>query len=276
MENSHHFSVVEKAINYIDQQSDQQPSLDDMASHVHMSKFHFQRIFKKWAGITPKDFLQHLTLEQAKASLTQGKSTLETALDVGLSGNGRLHDLFVSIEACTPGEYRKRGKELKLQTGVIETPFGRASISETSKGINRISFGPIKDLKAELRAEYPLAEITEVPGPCGLLAEKYFNNWQLPAKPIKLDIQGTAFQIQVWKALLQIPSAQLVSYTDIAHTINNPGSVRAVGSAIGKNPIAYLIPCHRVIKSTGISGQYRWGSSRKKIINAYESALLAS
>ena len=275
MENSHHFSVVEKAINYINDQSDQQPSLEDMASHVHMSKYHFQRVFKKWAGITPKDFLQHLTLEQAKASLTQGKSTLETAFDVGLSGNGRLHDLFISIEACTPGEYRKRGKELTLQIWVIETPFGSASISETSKGINRMSFTPIKDFEDELRAEYPFAQITKKLGPHAHRVQEYFSSWQQPEKPISLDIQGTAFQIQVWKALLQIPSAQLVSYTDIAHTINNPGSVRAVGSAIGKNPVAYLIPCHRVIKSTGVSGQYRWGKSRKKIINAYESALLA-
>ena len=275
MENSHHFSVVERAINFISNQSVQQPSLDDMASHVNMSKFHFQRVFKKWAGITPKDFLQYLTLEQAKASLNQGKSTLETAFDVGLSGNGRLHDLFVSLEACTPGEYRKRGKELALQIGDIETPFGKATIAETAKGISKMSFEVIDDFKDQLQKEYPLAVIVHDLGHYGKQVEEYFKNWQLPEQPIKLDIQGTPFQIQVWKALLQIPSAQMVSYADIAKTVNNPGSARAVGSAIAKNPVAYLIPCHRVIKNTGLSGEYRWGRSRKRIINAYESALLA-
>ncbi len=275
MENSYHFSVVERAINFISNQSDQQPSLDDMASHVNMSKFHFQRVFKKWAGITPKDFLQFLTLEQAKASLNLGKSTLETAFDVGLSGNGRLHDLFISLEACTPGEYRKRGKELALQIGGIETPFGKAAIAETAKGICKMSFGAMEDFKDQLHKEYPLAEIVYHLGPYGKQVEEYFKNWLLPEQPIKLDIHGTPFQIQVWNALLQIPSAQRVSYADIAKTINNPGSARAVGSAIAKNPVAYLIPCHRVIKNTGLSGEYRWGRSRKRIINAYESALLA-
>ena len=274
MENSNHFSIVEKAIAFIDSRSEQQPSLEDMASHVHMSKFHFQRVFKKWAGISPKDFLQYLTLEQAKASLNKGKSTLETAFEVGLSGNGRLHDLFINFEACTPGEYRRRGEHLHIFIGEIETPFGPASIAETSKGINRMSFGSLSELKNELTAEYPLARISKKLGPNSLRVSNYFKNWQTPEKPIRLDIKGTAFQVQVWKALLQIPSAQLVSYADIARTIDKPGSARAVGTAIGKNPVAYLIPCHRVIKNTGQSGEYRWGNGRKKIINAYEGARL--
>ena len=275
MENSHHFSVVEKAIAFIDNSSDQQPSLDDMASHVHMSKFHFQRIFKKWAGITPKDFLQYLTLEQAKTSLGRGKSTLEAAFEVGLSGNGRLHDLFVNLEACTPGEYRNKGKDVQMLIGIIETPFGIASVAETTKGINKMSFGSLSELKRELISEYPLAQITEGLGPNSLILSKYFKDWQTPANPISLDIQGTPFQVQVWKALLQIPSAQLVSYGDIARSIDKPDSARAVGTAIGKNPVAYLIPCHRVIKNSGISGEYKWGNSRKKIINAYEGVRLA-
>ena len=274
MENSHHFSIVEKAIAFIDSRSEQQPNLDDMASHVHMSKYHFQRVFKKWAGITPKDFLQYLTLEQAKASLGKGKSTLETAFEVGLSGNGRLHDLFVNLEACTPGEYRSKGKDVQMQIDVIETPFGPASIAETTKGINRMSFGSLSALTNELTSEYPLVQISRGLGPNGLIISKYFRDWQTPANPISLDIQGTPFQVQVWKALLQIPSAQLVSYADIARSIDKPGSARAVGTAIGKNPVAYLIPCHRVIKNTGLSGEYRWGKSRKKIINAYEGVRL--
>ena len=275
MENSHHFSIVEKAISFINSRSDQQPSLDDMASHVHMSKYHFQRVFKKWAGITPKDFLQYLTLEQAKTSLGMGKSTLETAFEVGLSGNGRLHDLFVNLEACTPGEYRRKGKDLRIIIGEIETPFGRTSVAETTKGINRMSFCSLSELTDELTSEYPLAQISSGLGPYSLMVARYFENWHTPEKPIRLEIQGTPFQVQVWKALLQIPSAQLVSYADIAHAIDKPGSARAVGSAIGKNPVAYLIPCHRVIKNTGLSGEYRWGNNRKKIINAYEGIRLA-
>lgn len=275
MENSHHFNIVEKAIRFIDSRSDQQPSLDDMASHVHMSKYHFQRVFKKWAGITPKDFLQYLTLEQAKASLIKGKSTLETAYEVGLSGNGRLHDLFVNLEAFTPGEYRNKGMYVQISIGVIETPFGKAAIAETSKGINRMSFDAPSILTDELVSEYPLAQISQGLGPNSVKVSQYLKDWQTPVNPIKLDIQGSPFQVQVWKALLQIPSAQLVSYTDIAHAINKPGSARAVGTAIGKNPVAYLIPCHRVIKNTGQSGAYRWGNGRKKIINAYEGARLA-
>ncbi|MGI9548195.1 MAG: methylated-DNA--[protein]-cysteine S-methyltransferase, partial [Flavobacteriaceae bacterium] len=275
MENTHHFTVIEKAIGFINDQSIDQPSLDAMADHVHMSKYHFQRLFKKWAGISPKEFLQFLTLEHAKSALKKGKSTLETAYDVGLSGNGRLHDLFVKIEACTPGEYRKRGKDLELKLGNLDTPFGVASIAETHKGINRLSFGLKSELRSELIREYPLATINDGLGPNGKKIDKYFKDWQRPDGKISLDIQGSPFQIQVWKALLRIPSTQLVAYGDIAGTIKKPGSSRAVGTAVGNNPIAYLIPCHRVIRNSGETGNYRWGANRKAAINAYEAVTLS-
>ncbi len=276
MKNIHHFSVIEKAIGYINAQSSDQPSLEDMASHVHMSKFHFQKVFKKWAGISPKDFLQYLTLEEAKKALNKGKTTLETAYDVGLSGNGRLHDLFIKMEACTPGDYRKKGKDLLLKLGEIDTPFGTAGIAETSRGINRLSFDPMSDLRSELEEEYPLAQIQEGLGPNGLKVLRYFENWEWPEDNISLDIQGTPFQIQVWKALLQIPSSELLSYGDVAKAVNKPGASRAIGTAIGSNPVAYLIPCHRVIRGTGESGKYRWGTQRKAAINGYERARLTS
>ena len=275
MENSYHFSTIEKAIGFIRNSTETQPSLDEVAAHVHLSKFHFQRLFKKWAGVSPKEFLQYLTVEQAKQALKKGKSTLETAYDVGLSGNGRLHDLFIKIEACTPGEFRNRGKDLKLYVGEFDTPFGIACVAETEKGICRLSFDPMPEFMNDLRMDYSFATFTKGIGPNAKLAKRYFHEWKLPAEKIGLDLHGTPFQLQVWKALLQIPSAQLSSYQQIASAIDNPKAMRAVGTAIGNNPIAYLIPCHRVIKNNGEMGGYRWNSERKAAINGYEGLHLA-
>ena len=274
MENRYHFSIIEKAIGYIREYREGQPSLDQIADHVHMSKFHFQRLFRKWAGVSPKEFLQYLTIERAKKALQKGKSTLETAYYVGLSGNGRLHDLFLKIEACTPGEFRNRGKGVRICIGEIDTLFGVAAIAETKKGICRLSFDSMSDFLEILKNDYPDAVFIEELGENGKLAEQYFRNWEIPEKRIGLDLQGTPFQIQVWKALLQIPSSSLVSYGSIASSVENPGAVRAVGTAIGKNPVAYLIPCHRVINSNGDMGKYRWNSERKMAINAYEGVRL--
>ncbi|MGI9552828.1 MAG: methylated-DNA--[protein]-cysteine S-methyltransferase [Aurantibacter sp.] len=270
MENIYHFNIIEKAIGYIREYHDGQPTLDQIAAHVHMSKFHFQRLFKKWAGVSPKEFLQYLTVERAKEALQNGKSTLDTAYDVGLSGNGRLHDLFLKIEACTPGEFRNRGKGVQIKVGEIDTSFGVAAIAETEKGICRLSFDSFSVFLDTLKEEYSYAEFTEELGENGKLAQQYFRNWKIPKKKIGLDLHGTPFQIQVWKALLQIPSSSLASYQNIASSLKNQGAVRAVGTAIGKNPIAYLIPCHRVIKNNGKMGEYRWNSERKMAINGYE------
>ncbi len=275
MRNDYHFQQIEKAIAYIWNRRSNQPNLDEIAAHVHMSKYHFQRVFKKWAGISPKEFLQYLTLEQAKKSLKDGKSTLEAAFDAGLSGNGRLHDLFVKIEACTPGEYSKKGVDLEFRVAAISSPFGQLSVAESQRGISRLSFTSQKNLITELRKEFPQARISSGLGPNGFKTENYLNDWKCPDSPIELDIWGSGFQIQVWKALLQIPSSQLLSYGDVASLVNNPKASRAVGTAIGANPVAYLIPCHRVIKSTGETGNYRWGSSMKMAINGYESTVLS-
>ena len=271
MENTYHFSVIEKAIGFIKTSSERQPTLDEIAAHVHMSKYHFQRLFKKWAGVTPKEFQQYLTVERAKKVLKEGRSTLETAYEVGLTGNGRLHDLFVKVEACTPGEFRNRGKDLHILVGEIDTSFGVATVAETKKGICQLSFDGLEEFQEKLKRDYPKASFLMGLGPNGKLAQSYFKDWVVPAGRIGLDLQGTPFQIQVWKALLQIPSAQLSSYQQIADNIRQPKAVRAVGTAIGSNPIAYLIPCHRVIKSNGDMGGYRWSPDRKKAINGYEA-----
>ena len=272
MENTYHFDIIAKAIRFIKTHHVEQPSLDEIAAHIHLSKYHFQRVFRKWVGISSKDYLQYLTIEKAKESLRKGQTTLQTSFNVGLSGNSRLHDLFVKIEACTPGAFKKRGEDLILYFGEIETPFGKAIIAETEIGICSISFD---DLSLEkLKSEYTQAQFIHGLSKNGELVQAYFKTWQVPTTSINLDLIGTPFQIHVWKALLQIPPAKLLAYQNIATMINKPQAVRAVGTAIGKNPIAYLIPCHRVIKSDGTMGNYRWRPERKIAINSYESIKL--
>lgn len=271
MENNYHFDLIAKSIRFIKTNHIEQPSLDEIAAQVNLSKYHFQKLFQKWAGVTPKVFLQYTTIEQAKKSLQVGKSTLETAYQVGLSGNGRLHDLFVKMEACTPGEFRKRGDGLEINFEEIDTPFGKAIIAETEKGICKLSFTDGQTiLENDLKKEFLNAIFTKGLGKNGILVQAFFKNWKIPKHKIGLDLQGTPFQVQVWKALLQIPSSQLLSYKDIAKKIEKPKASRAVGTAIGKNPIAYLIPCHRVIRQNGEMGGYRWNSERKVAMNGYE------
>lgn len=269
MKNKFHFNLITKAIGFIKNNHLKQPTLEEIAKHVCLSKFHFQKLFKKWVGISPKDYLQFITLENAKEALRKGQSTLEASYSVGLSGNSRLHDLFIKIEACTPGEFQKRGKGLKIYIGEIETPFGNGFIAETEKGICNFSFDEttIEYIQKEYIHAVFINELSEN----GKILQSYFKSWEVPKNPINLDLIGTPFQIQVWKALLQIPSSHLLSYKDIANKIENPKAVRAVGTAIGKNPIAYLIPCHRVIKGDGKIGGYRWTPERKIAINSYEA-----
>jgi AraC family transcriptional regulator of adaptative response/methylated-DNA-[protein]-cysteine methyltransferase len=268
---NHHYNTVEAAIHYITAQQPNQPTLDEISEHVHLSKFHLQRIFKEWAGVTPKEFLQYLTIEQSKKLLREGKSTLETSFDVGLSGNGRLHDLFLKYEACTPGEFKNEGQGMIIRWEVIATPFGDALIGENDKGLCKVAFVTEQDAAlAELKQEYPKAELIRQLGKNGHLLKQYFADWKVPEEKIDLYFRGTPFQVQVWRALIRIPSGQLRTYQDISATIGNAGAVRAVGTAIGRNPIAYLIPCHRVIRSDGLTGGYRWEPERKMIINAFE------
>lgn len=265
------YDTIAEAIRFLRENHAKQPSLDEVAGHVFMSKFHFQRLFRQWAGVTPKAFLQVITVEQAKKSLRQGKSTLESAFEAGLSGTGRLHDLFVKLEACTPGEFKERGQGLHISWATFDTPFGQSFVAETEKGICMLAFtdDPARNLD-NLKKEFPNARYENAMGENSARAKHYLTTWELPKEKIGLDIKGTPFQIQVWKALLQIPAAQNVAYQDIAQAINKPKALRAIGTAIGKNPIAYLIPCHRVINANGESGKYHWGDNRKVAINGYE------
>ena len=273
IESERHYIIVEKIIKFLNAHQEQQPSLEEISKHLYLSKFHLQRLFQDWAGVTPKQFLQYLTVEHAKSLLRIGKSTLETSFEIGLSGNGRLHDLFLKCEAVSPGAFKKQGKGIAIQWQIIPTAFGDTLIAETAKGICKVSFATSEEnLFETLAAAYPDATFHKELGVNGARLKKYFDDWQVPQQKINLHFKGTPFQIQVWKALLQIPAAQLVTYQDIGNTIGNPKAVRAIGTAIGKNPIAYLIPCHRVIKSNGFTGQYRWEAERKKIINAFETA----
>ena len=273
MEDNFQYETIAKAIQFIRDNQIEQPALDEIAKHVNLSKFHLQRTFRKWVGLSPKDFLQFLTLEKAKKSLENGQSTLNTSFDVGLSGNGRLHDLFLKIESCTPGQFQNRGKNLNILIETINTPFGKAVIAETTNGIATIEF----DIEQQkIIDNYKNANFKAGLGPNGVRVQEYFNTWKIPQKPIGIDLIGTPFQIKVWKALLKVPSSHLVAYKDIAELISNPKAVRAVGTAIGKNPIAYLIPCHRVIKNDGGIGNYKWNAVRKELINGYEIAKFQS
>lgn len=268
-----HYEVVAEAIRYIRQQQSQQPTLEEISNHVHLSKFHLQRVFKEWAGVSPKGFLQYLTVEKSKDLLRAGQSTLATSYQMGLSGSGRLHDLFVKYESCTPGEFKRLGKDLQIHWASVPSYFGPVIIAETDKGICHVAFIDDKtSAKAELLERYPSAELHHGLQTNGQALAQYFSTWQIPPQPIHLFLRGTPFQLQVWKALLQIPAAQLRTYQDVGHAIGKPKAVRAIGTAIGKNPIAYLIPCHRVIREDGQMGNYRWQPERKMAINGFEQA----
>ncbi len=275
MENQSHYQAIAAAIHYLSERYQEQPSLEEVAGHVHMSKYHFQRLFQKWVGVSPKQFLQYTTVEHAKEQLRRGRSTLAAAYEVGLSGNGRLHDLFVKIEACTPGEFRKRGKDVIIQYARIFSPFGEALVAESAIGICELSFigeESDEDLRTKLRGAFPEANLVPQLGRFGTMVQAYFSRWEVPDTKIVLDLRGTPFQISIWKALLSIPPAQHLAYQDVARLIDNPKAARAVGTAIGQNPIAYLIPCHRIIRESGDMGGFRWGTDRKRVINGYESA----
>jgi AraC family transcriptional regulator of adaptative response/methylated-DNA-[protein]-cysteine methyltransferase len=264
---------ITKAIQYLDEHYREQPALDDVASAVGLSPFHFQRLFKRWAGVTPKRFLQFLTIEHAKAALAEGQSTLEASWDAGLSGSGRLHDLFVSVEAMTPGEFKTDGSGLHIRHGLADSPFGKVFLALTERGICALSFpdspGGANAL-GNLKDRWRGASICKDKRAATEIADQIFGG--AGSTHLSLDLKGTNFQIKVWEALLRIPSGTLVSYGDVARSIGHPQAHRAVGTAVGQNPISYLIPCHRVIKSTGAFGNYGGSALRKKAIIGWEAA----
>jgi AraC family transcriptional regulator of adaptative response/methylated-DNA-[protein]-cysteine methyltransferase len=265
------YQRIEKAIAYISENFKAQPDLDEVAKQVHLSPFHFQRLFKDWAGVTPKKFLQYISLEHAKELLNKKLSLADVTEDAGLSGTGRLHDLFINIEGMTPGEYKNEGENLLIQYSYAETPFGNVLIASTPKGICHLSFAadPEKEI-ALLRSRFSKATFVQKTDMHQQNALQIFKKDWSDLSQVKLHLKATAFQLKVWEALLKIPFANLDTYAGIANRINQPGSSRAVGTAIGSNPVAFLIPCHRVIRSTGKIGEYHWGSLRKTAILGWE------
>ncbi|MET0637761.1 MAG: methylated-DNA--[protein]-cysteine S-methyltransferase [Chitinophagaceae bacterium] len=268
------YNRIAEAIEYIKTNFKEQPNLDEVAAKVHLSPFHFQRLFSEWAGTTPKKFLQYISLEHAKKLLTDQQATLfDTAIETGLSGTGRLHDLFINIEGMTPAEYKNGGKNLSVNYTLAESPFGNLIVASTAKGICHMAFNE-NEINAviDLKHKFPNAVFQQK---LDLIQQNalfiFQNDWsKLPE--IKLHLKGTDFQLKVWEMLLKIPLGKLSTYGSIAEQIGNPGASRAVGTAIGSNPVAFLIPCHRVIQSSGNLGGYMWGSTRKTAIIGWESA----
>ena len=268
------YNRIAQAIEYLKANFKKQPSLDDIAEHVNLSPFHFQRMFKEWAGVTPKKFLQYLSIEYAKSILKDKQTTLfDAAYETGLSGTSRLHDLFINIEGMTPGEFKNGGEQLTINYSYAESPFGPLIVASTKKGICYMAFADDQNeaLNA-LKNTFPNAQYHQLLDMIQQNALYIFTQDWSRINEIKLHLKGTAFQIKVWETLLKVPIGGLSTYATIAASINNPKASRAVGSAVGDNPVAFLIPCHRVIKSTGEFGQYHWGSSRKTAIIGWEAA----
>ncbi len=266
-----HYSTIEKAIRYIRTHFKDQPSLEDIAQHVHVSPSHFQKLFTDWAGVSPKSFLSHVSVNYAKYLLRDRQLSLfETANETGLSGTGRLHDLFVTIEGMTPGEFKNNGQHLNIYYDSYPSLFGNVLIASTDKGICFVHFYENeKPAFTTLQDEYPEAIFQNKQVPSHLDVLDVIQG--LPTKnKITLHVKGSPFRLKVWNALLSIPEGQLTTYQNISKSIQSPGASRAVGSAIGANPVAYLIPCHRVIRNDGDLGGYMWGPDRKCVLIAWE------
>jgi AraC family transcriptional regulator of adaptative response/methylated-DNA-[protein]-cysteine methyltransferase len=268
------YRTVERAIEYLRDHAREQPRLANVAARMGLSEFHFQRQFSEWAGISPKRFLQYLTKEYAKEALRRCEDVLEAAYAAGLSGPGRLHDLLVTCEAVSPGEHRSLGEGVAIAYGFHATPFGDCLIANTARGICRLAFvgssGRATEIE-ELERSWPRARLTQDQPATGKLVASIFE----PAnrtKPLHLWVRGSNFQIKVWEALLRIAPGDLASYEQVARSVGAPRASRAVGAAVGANPIAVLIPCHRVIRKAGEPGDYRWGLTRKRALIAREAA----
>ena len=272
-----HYQRIAQVIRYLDAHHAEQPGLAALAGHLGLSPFHFHRLFSDWAGVTPKDFLQCLTLAHAKKLLRDGQSVLDSALEAGFSGPGRLHDLCVTLEAASPGEVKSGGKGWRILFGFAETPFGECVAGEGPRGLCYLAFVDAADrqaAEAALGETWPAAELARDDKAGARLAAQVFHRSKLEdERPgIRAFVRGSAFQVRVWKALLRVPPGSLVTYGRLAAAIGQPSAARAVGSAVGHNPLAYLIPCHRVIRETGLLGDYRWGQLRKRAMVAWETA----
>jgi AraC family transcriptional regulator of adaptative response/methylated-DNA-[protein]-cysteine methyltransferase len=275
MRNTTDYDRIAKAITYINQRVSEQPGLDEIAAHVQLSPFHFQRLFSRWAGVSPKRFLQVLTLERSKPLLGESRSLLDVADSIGLSSGSRLYDHFVQLEAVTPGDYKQKGKDLRIEYGCHASPFGEFFIAQSSRGVCRAAFLDYSNLEQELlqlQQIWPLAVLTHNPTATAAIVARMFAGTTAQDVPLSLYVKGTNFQVAVWRALLQIPAGTVINYGQLATVLNRPRAARAVGNAIAANPIAYLIPCHRVIQQTGAIGKYHWDPIRKQAIQIWEAA----
>ena len=269
---SEDYARIEQAIRYIETNALRQPDLNELAAQVGLSEYHFQRLFTRWAGISPKRFLQFLTREHAKALLARSGSLLEATYAAGLSGPGRLYDLFVQTEAVTPGEFKSRGAGVEIAYGFHPSPFGECLLALTARGICFLAFveGDRSTALEQLRQTWPNARLSEYPSRTAAVVERIFSPDS--STPVPLHLRGTNFQIKVWEALLRLPPGQLTTYQSLAEQIHSPTAARAVGNAVAHNPLAYIIPCHRVLQKSGHFGNYRYGPARKKAILGWEMA----
>ena len=276
MSSSNPYDRIAEALRYLDTHSEEQPTLEQVADHVQLSPFHFQRMFSKWVGVSPKRFLQFLTIDNARASLEEARSVLDATFDVGLSSPSRLHDLFVAIAAVTPGEYKQRGAGLTIHYGVQSSPFGTCVIGSTDRGVCWLSFHDdrkAQDGVAQLTTTWQNARLRHDSEQSAALRDRIFERRPTNGpRPLPLLVRGTNFQLKVWEALIRIPPGLVCSYQDLARWIGRPTAIRAVASAVAVNPVAFLIPCHRVIRLMGQFGGYRWGAQRKQAIIGWEMA----
>ena len=274
-ENHVHYHAIESAIHYLCEHISEQPTLTELSSHIGMSEHHFQRVFSRWAGVSPKRFMQFLTKERAKQALMRSRNVMDTALEVGLSGPSRLHDLMISCEAMTPGELKSLGLNLVIYHGYGVSPFGCTYIAWTERGICHLIFcqQPNSEDENEMFERWSGASFKQDNEYAQQYIERVFVNRD-DTKPLHLILQGTNFQLKVWEALLSVGEGELTSYSQLAKRMGSPKASRAVGTAVASNKIGFLIPCHRVIRETGEIGNYRWGAKRKAAIQGWEAARL--
>lgn len=269
------YERMAKAIAFMRQNHLNHPDLETVAQHIHLSEYHFQRLFTKWAGISPKRFFQTLTVEYAKSKITETNNLLELTVDAGLSSPGRLHDLFVKLEAMSPGEFKAGGAGLQIWYGVHETPFGPCLIATTARGICNLYFlnsSATEMAEQDLWTKWQNAEIIRDQQATREISDRLFQPVAANHSPLVLDVKGTNFQIQVWRALLKIPFGGITTYQGLAESMGRPTAARAIGNALGKNPVGYLIPCHRVIRESGALGGYRWELERKAALLGWEAS----
>ncbi len=271
MEGRYHYALMRRAIDLIDARAGEAPSLEEMAAEMHMSPAHFQRVFSAWAGVSPKRFQQYLALGHAKALLKDRFTLLDTAASAGLSGTGRLHDLFLRWEAMSPGDYARGGAGLAIRHGWFDSPFGEMLVMATDRGLCGMAFAAETGREAalaDMRARWPAADHAEDGAAIAPLVADLFRG----AGEARLHLIGAPFQIKVWEALMEIPSGHVTTYSEIAARIGNPRAVRAVGTAVGRNPVSWLIPCHRALRKSGGLGGYHWGLPVKRAMLAWESS----